>query len=336
MRMCELLVAVGLVAGCVVKEDLGETAGEGGESGSDGESGEPASTATDSGGSLPGMTGEPGEGSSGSSNEGDESESGATGDSGDGGPLGACDIHPEAMQHDPIPGRDQPIPGLEAFETAVLDGPCMMTYADIPEDRSDSPDTERFGLVLDCILDGSLDGEPVVAEPSMLLFPMAAWEIDPQALPMAAAQDVRLRLAHALIGFGLNTWLVVEREDGTILLDSISAIRLDPTDPDIPFAPEVSDLLAGAPWHGGLEMSTVATRCDSIDNGCGAIQRAMELGWEGGPPVRLELWQTGTIPTDLEETSYRATMGRAVEYPRPECVDTPDAYHRLTIWAEEP
>lgn len=332
MHMRELVVVVGLVAGCVVKEDLGETAGEESGSGSDGSSDGPASTSDDSNVSLTSTTGVPDDASSGASDEGEGDGSGTTGDDR---PLGACDSHPETLLYDPGAGDESPIPGLDAFETAVLDGPCMLGYSDTPENRSDPEDMERFALVLDCVLDGSMDGEPVVSDASVLLYPMAAQGIDPTTLAVAAPQGVRLRLAHALVGFTYNTWLVLEREDGTILLDSVWAIRTDPTDRDIPIAAEVSELFAGAPWHGGFEMETVATRCDGLDPGCGAVQRAMELAFEGGPELRLELWQTGTIPTDLAGTSYRATVGRAVEYPQPECVDTPDAYHRFTIWAED-
>lgn len=339
MRIRELVILAGTLAGsgCLIGQDLGETAGDESGSASDGSSGGPSTATDDASVSLSGTSAQPGDDGSGSSGESD-SDSATTGDdTDDGGVPGVCDPHPQSLQYDGDPAQEWEIGGVAASETAVLAGPCTMQQSLLPDEEPGPPQTYRFVLSLECALDGAVDGNPIIGQPYSVALGMYSIEIDPELLPLATAQDVQVRLAYELVGYTNNLWVVIEREDGTILLDMISAIYIEPTDPELAISDEATRLLQGQAWHGGLEVSQVPTRCETIDGDCGAVQKAIELGWEGTAQAQVEVDQIGTIHTDLEETRYRACVRQAAVFTKHhQCLHMAKARTVLAIWAEEP
>lgn len=198
------------------------------------------------------------------------------------------------------------------------------------------PDEFDFALELDCTLDGRIDADPVIAQPFSIALDLSSADIDPELLPFATSQDVTLRFAAYLWGKGWGAWFVIERGDGTILLDVVQGPVTNPAETPSAVSDTVLELLDGAAWHGGLLVEAVETECTTIDDKCGAEERAIALGWNGAAQVEVEVGQLGTISTDIEETSYRANVQTARAYPKPLCTDLPGAEYDLAVWAEEP
>jgi hypothetical protein len=342
MRIDVLVIAAASLAagGCVIGQNLGETAGDESGSAGDGSSGGPSSATDDGTVSLSGTSATPGDESS-SATPGDGTTLGdATdsdsddGSSSDGVIPDHCPLGPDSVHlHWTGPGLDA-VEGLPAVFEAALQGTCAMEVVATPI-GADPVETSAH-LLLDCTLDGRMDGMPVSDAAHALDVELFAADIDFATLSIATSQDVQLRLAADFWGMGWGVWFVITRGDGTILLDVVRGPYASPTEPAVGISEHVVDMLGGEDWHGGLLVNAVTTECEPGVDQCGGEQRAIELGWLGTPQVEVEVEQLGMVTTDIEETWYRAHVETARAYPRPMCTDLPEADYAVAIWAEEP
>jgi hypothetical protein len=324
-------------SGCLVDHKLGETAGDGSESGSgsgSGSSGASTLGTDDGSASQSNTSAQPSddEGSSSSGFPGEGTDPGPTEGSSDDGVPDDCPLGPDSVRFQWEGSTFDPVFEATATESAALGGACAMA-TDVEQIASD-PGEYVLHLSLECVLDGAIDGEPVVAQALSFAFDMYAADLDPAALPISTAQDVELRLATELWFKGWDTWFVITRGDGTILLDVVAGSTTDPSESGV--GVEVAELLDGEPWHGGLVVNAAPTDCVLSENPCGGEPRAIELGWNGTPQTEVEVEQLGMITTDIEETWYRAHVRAAHVYTRPKCTDLPAADFRVSVWAEEP
>lgn len=343
MRIDVLVIAAASLAagGCVIGQNLGETAGDESGSAGDGSSGGPSSATDDGTVSLSGTSATPGDDSS-SATPGDgttlgdatDSDSDDGSSSSDGVIPDDCPLGPDSVHlHWTGPGLDA-VEGLPAVFEAALQGTCAMEVVATPI-GADPVETSAH-LLLDCTLDGRMDGMPVSDAAHALDIELYAADIDFATLSIATSQDVQLRLAADFWGMGWGVWFVITRGDGTILLDVVRGPYASPTEPAVGIFEHVVDMLGGEDWHGGLLVNAVTTECEPGADQCGGEQRAFELGWLGTPQVEVEVEQLGMVTTDIEETWYRAHVETARAYPRPMCTDLPEADYAVAIWAEEP
>lgn len=340
MRTHDLFALVGtlVLGGCVIDQKLGETLGDESGTASGDASGGPGSATDDGSASQSNTSAQPGTttvapGDGSTSGDGTDSD-GGTDPGTETGVPGECPLGPDSVRLQWAAPVFEPVEGVSAQFAAALEGACAMEMTS--RQLGMDPDEFAFELALECTLDGRVDADPVAAQPFSIDIQMSSADIDPALLSFASAQDVTLRLAADFWGMGWGVWFVIERGDGTILLDVVHGPSTSPTEPAIGISEDVIELLDGEPWHGGLLVEAVQTECTTFEDKCGGEERAIALGWNGTAQIEVEVDQLGTIGTDIEETSYRANVHTARAYPMPLCTDLPDADYGLAVWAEEP
>lgn len=335
--VCGLLAG----SGCIIDQKLGETATEGGSESAEGGTDDPTA-GTGTGGSSQSNTSTPGsDGSESDTDTAESSSASASASDSDGGSDGSTGEPPVQCEQDAeliqwLPGGfDEPIAGVSASFGAVLAGDC--TLIGWGSGDGGAPQTFDAFLELSCTLDGRVDAQELVGEPFELHFDFVSTGIDPSALAIAAADDVQIRLVEDHWGMGWDAWFVIERPDGTLLLDVVQASYASPTEPNLSVTDAVLEMLDGEPWHGDLGAGIVDTDCDVFEDKCGGVQRAVELGWQGVPQLVLQAGQTGGIDPNAESAVVRASVWDALDYSgEAVCTDHPLGVYGMAAWLEEP
>lgn len=338
MRHLGLLLlcgTVGSLCGCVFDHELGDTEGDadsddagttgGGPGGSD-DGGSQSNTSTPPGtdsGSDDGETGD--DGSSGS-------DDGTTGGSGV-----VCESDEDFMFMTPTDFVD-PFPGLEASFAVVLGGTCTPSV-----EALDTIDTYIWHVDLSCTVSGRIDQDGEVVDAPLDFTLSYESTQPPEAYTGSLDTTMQLRIVADWWGMGWDRWVVLERSDGVIVLDSFDGQIIDPLDSR--WADEVAQLLGGdlgkgeppAPWHGDLAIDLAPAECVLEMPSCGGEARSFDVGWQT-PSVTLEHGRgtNGGIGTTVEELSYGVFARSVIEHVPPICLDTPSFELAFSAWAIEP
>lgn len=316
--LCSLSLAA-LLPGCIAVHSLGDTA----EASSGGDP--PISTHEGSASTDGGLSGDettvPGDSSSTGEPPDPETDSSGTG------AAPGCEpgIDVVVLAEPRFPDA---IPGIEASFVAILEGDC-----DVGVPRRGGGDPALLSLPLACALSGRVDGDgELVDQPFSPVLEILSHP-EPSVLLGSLGETARLRLVLDWWGMGWNRWLVLERDEGTLVLDLIDAEYLDPTDSS--WGPEVEALI-GVPWHGALDLDVGASACGDRPGECGAEPRALSISWSGVGGIALHDQQQGSVGTPIEELMYQAWVEVAAEVPTPQCTDHPLATFQAALWAMQP
>lgn len=324
LALIPCLGALVALPACIVTHGLGETAEATG--GSDDASGgetnpDPSATSGQSG-----TTAEPtSEGTSGGSDETTAGTDDSTTDTGEPG----CEQDPDYVLWQPNGTSFSPLAGVDAAFVAILVGECTVGEIVVAEPKTGDP---VWSVPLQCSLAGRFDGA-LVEDDFAPVIEMTG-SVPPTEVVASIGQDVRLRVVLDWWGMGWNGWVVLERLDGTMVLDLVDAEYLDPTSST--WGEQVLEALAGESWHGALALGVADAQCGGPETKCNDEPRAIEVGSLEETPLLLHPWQEGLVGTGIEELQYRVSVTSASATPMPTCTDQPLASYRVAGWAVEP
>ncbi len=330
MRNLGLLLLCGAASGlwgCVVDHELGDT-----------DSADGPGT-----GNGPGGTGSSGDGGSQSNTSTppgtDSGSDDASTDSGsdDGSTTGTSQVCFRDEDFVFMESDGDPFVGLSANFAVVLGGTCTAAV-----EAFDTIDTYLWEVDLSCTVSGRIDQDDQVVDAPLELSLHYASFLPSEAFTGSLASTMQLRLVADWWGMGWNRWVVLERADGVIVLDSFDGQIIDPLESSL--AEDVAQLLGGdlgegeppAPWHGELVMDLAEADCALDVSTCGAEARGLEVGWQS-PSVTLDHAKgTTAIGTTVEELAYGVFAESVIEHVPPTCLDTPAFELSVTAWAIEP
>ena len=315
---------------CTVGHNLGATATDGMTGTADGTgsetNGSEGSTSSMSQTSAtPSSSGDPSSEESSGSSSSSSSESSGSGDSSGG--TQSCIGDGAIVQW--VAGGS-PVPGVDAESRLALVGDC--TVVDEGGGGEGEPPAE-YQVILDCTLDGFIDGVEVEALQVQPMFEM----LSAVPLPLEIDDAVFLRVAAESWGLGAwHRWFILETQvQGTFALEAINADRLHPQAGDSsPLIDEIGQLLGDDGWFSPVYYGSAPGVCDE-NLVCGAVARAMELQ-TSEDLATLEAGQSVTLATGPDQPDVVVSVMAAREYPGDVCDDVPLAWYDIGTIAVGP
>ena len=267
---------------------------------------------------------------------GSSGDAGSTGDDSTGGGGDICIADDDFLFLSPSDFVD-PFPGLTANFAVVLGGSCTTSV-----EALDSVQTYLWQVDLDCTLSGRIDADAAIVDQPFVFNLTYESAQPPETFTGSLAASMDLRIVADWWGMGWDRWVVLERPDGVIVLDSFDGQLIDPLDSE--YAEEVAQLLGGdlgmgeppAPWHGELAVELAPADCTLEMPSCGGEARSFDVGWQTPSTILAHGQGTTGIGTTVEELAYGVFAQSVIEHVPPVCLDTPAFELAFTAWAIEP